>query len=1668
MAIPVAVVLLSLGFCPSAHAIWFGTYGTWDSQTRKDAADAALTAVCNRFNSYGDFNWGSDGWVDVYYDAGVSTANASWAGAMTFGGTWPAERVALHEMNHWLGSVYGHEMNGPRAVAILEQFDGVGARFGSDGTHFWPYGLNYDSEWSEVGAQRNIAIMYAQRGDWGVGPTANPAAWAATTVTLTGSDAVGESGFNFGNKWSDNTFAHPNAAYSTGAYSIRTPQGYPGWKFVGSSLTINAGGQLLYNSWGTDGVIAINGLTLDGGTLKHDQFPQDLFQLGGSVTLAAAGGMVNAANGPIRILAHIGGTGSLTKNGGYTTTLTTINTFSGGTVVNAGTLALASGGAAGCIRGALAINSGATVKLIAGEALGWGSAATAITQITINGGSLDHAASASNGYLASLTLTGGTMGSSGGGAFHINAGSGKTISSLASPMTSSIGANIVIRGANSVLPISVADGAAATDLSITGVIANSNFEAGANGLQKTGAGTLVLGGANTYTGATTVEGGTLAYTGSPSSIGSVTVAAGAALRVQAVGSSSTTLTTTNLTLGAGSPLTLDLNGLAPATPLISTGPLTASGSIPVTILNGGALLTGSYKLISYSSFGGGSFSGGPFVIGTRGGTGALVNGPDGLYLNVTGADRPLWTGLDSGNWQAGSTGSLKSWKLQSAGSATDYLQGDNVLFNDTATGTTVINLAATLSPSATTFNNSSKNYTVSGAGGIAGTGGITKTGTGTLALNTANSYSGGTSVTGGTLIVGNSSALGTGSATFKGTTFGSNAAVTLANAIKVTSITTIGHAGQANNITLSGALSGNGTLKNFVGASTGSNLFLTGNASGYTGTIEYTCRSGNDTQWWRVGTSDSIVNLSGASVILNLGNITDTNAFSKNFGFTDGITNSILKVGALSGNGVFQAAYNNPGPNLLETGHLNTDTTFAGVIAGGNAGANLALTKVGTGTLTLSGTNLYAGTTTINGGAISVGANNNLGADGSPVMLDGGTLKTTAGVSNTHVITVGAAGGAINVATTGQFFCNIADLLRGSGALSLTGTGTLTPNTGNLRLNQFNTYSGNLTLKDGGILEYGASGALGADASLFIADQGEIAVNNGVSLTQDINVAGATNSVLSFENGTGGIVSGPIILNADSNLTIGLRNWYDHGGVTAGTVSGVISGSGGLTVSPGTGSGGTLTLTGSNTFTGNVTVNAATLYANPGNGASNRALSFVSAITVNNGGTLRAGLNGLFGWDGSQTRQITVNSGGTMTLDTGTDVNVGLVTLNGGTLAGSNSTSGWGSWNFGRAANKKLLVTDNSTVTATEVGFHNGASIEVAAGKNLDFTGTITNSNDGVSSVIKQGAGSVTFSGASTYTGSTAVNAGTFKLTGSLANSAVTVAAGATFSGTGNVGGSLAFAANAIHAPGDAVGTQSVSGTLSYANNSRVKWALLTNSNTAGASSRIAAGTVIITTGAALDVVLNGAGSATDFSNSFWMQSRSWTVMTGSAITGSFTLGTVSADSAGHPASSYGSFSLQKNASSVTLIFTPSFTPHQLWQQANFGADWNTPAISGDVVDVDKDGLNNLLEYALGSNPNTSNSATQVSTVTGKLKISFTRNTAATDLVLSVMAADSLTDIWTGIARSTNGASFSAIAPGAVVNESGSGAVRNVEITDIILVTDPAHPKRFLRLEVER
>lgn len=264
------------------------------------------------------------------------------------------------------------------------------------------------------------------------------------------------------------------------------------------------------------------------------------------------------------------------------------------------------------------------------------------------------------------------------------------------------------------------------------------------------------------------------------------------------------------------------------------------------------------------------------------------------------------------------------------------------------------------------------------------------------------------------------------------------------------------------------------------------------------------------------------------------------------------------------------------------------------------------------------------------------------------------------------------------------------------------------------------------------------------------------------------------------------ILAGELRLTGNGRINNGSHSWpvtinalFTDNSAMDQTFSGVISGNGTIVKTNSS----TLNLNGANTFSGSVAVNGGTLYANPGNAANNRALSFASSITVNNGGTLRAGQNGLFGWDGTQEKPIIVNAGGTLTCDSSADVGVSTVTLGGGTLANLGASSVYGSWRFDNAGDV-LSVTQDSTVSAVNVKFANGGAINVAAGRTLNFTGTITDaSSGGTSSPVISGPGTVVFSGANTYTGPTMINAGRVILTNSaaLASSNIVVASGATF-----------------------------------------------------------------------------------------------------------------------------------------------------------------------------------------------------------------------------------------------------------------------------------------------
>ncbi len=121
---------------------------------------------------------GYSGHVSVTYHAGTPTAEAGYRWRIQFGGS-IGRRVALHEMAHWLGSgTYGewerYMVNGRWTGAVtnarIKAFDGPDAVQWGDRIHFWPYGLNYDSEFFET--QRNVQLVSSQLADMGLGDAA--------------------------------------------------------------------------------------------------------------------------------------------------------------------------------------------------------------------------------------------------------------------------------------------------------------------------------------------------------------------------------------------------------------------------------------------------------------------------------------------------------------------------------------------------------------------------------------------------------------------------------------------------------------------------------------------------------------------------------------------------------------------------------------------------------------------------------------------------------------------------------------------------------------------------------------------------------------------------------------------------------------------------------------------------------------------------------------------------------------------------------------------------------------------------------------------------------------------------------------------------------------------------------------------------------------------------------------------------------------------------------------------------------------------------------------------------------------------------------------------------------------------------------------------------------
>jgi len=138
------------------------------------------------------------------------------------------------------------------------------------------------------------------------------------------------------------------------------------------------------------------------------------------------------------------------------------------------------------------------------------------------------------------------------------------------------------------------------------------------------------------------------------------------------------------------------------------------------------------------------------------------------------------------------------------------------------------------------------------------------------------------------------------------------------------------------------------------------------------------------------------------------------------------------------------------------------------------------------------------------------------------------------------------------------------------------------------------------------------------------------------------------------------------------------------------------------------------------------------------------------------------------------------------------------------------------------------------------------------------------------------------------------------------------------------------------------------------------------------------------------------------------------------------------------------------------------------WQAARFGSDRANSAVSAELANPDLDPNPNMVEYGLASDPVRATAAplTSVDASSGRLALRFTRNALATDLTLTVQAADDLAGPWSDLARSSGGNPFEPVAPGVTVLEASTGAARAVEVRDAVSIGDPAHPRRFLRLQI--
>ena len=1140
----------------------------------------------------------------------------------------------------------------------------------------------------------------------------------------------------------------------------------------GGQTTIE-GGTLALSGAGSIGASSVVSLTISGATFdisaaSGDRTIGDLSGVTGTTvklgshTLTVGAGNAVSFEGIItdrELGSSLGG--SLVKAGGNRLTLTKVQDYTGATTINAGTLALTEFGNLGNSSG-VTVASGATFDLSGGGAYnpvsnlaGAGTVQLGGKGLTVTSASGEFSGVINGTAAATLELRNGTLTLSGastyGGVTTIHQGATlalKDAGSIANtvyvdflPNTSGRAALDISQTTNGAsvggLRDSAGDGAVVLGdrtLTITRVNSSATFNgviSGNGGLTLADTASQLLRGVNTYGGVTTIGAGAvlgLLGNGSiASSSGVVLNGTGAAFDISGAN---------------GSRVIKDLSGIAGTFVSLGSNNLTVGTandtSFAGVIDGGGGLIkigSGTLTLSGTNTYGGGTSINGGTISISRDANLSLAAGAlafDGGTLRTT-AD----------------IATSRATTLNAGGGTFDVVTGTTLTQN----------------------------------GVIDGSGGLTKIGDGTLVLNQTNTYGGGTTIDAGMISISRDTNLGAGAGTL---TFGGGILRATAD-ITMSRATTL-NAGGTFDVATGATLAQNGVIGGAGGLTkAGSGTLTLAAANGYSGATTVNAGtlalSGNGSIAASSGVNLAVANttfdISGANgsrTIQDLTGVAGTFIVLGGNSLTVGTANSTSFAGNISGGGgltktgsgtlILSGANNYTGGTVVSAGTLqgNTaslqgditnnaavvfDQAINGIYAGVMSGTG-SLTKTGGGTLILSGINTYGGGTTVNGGALSISQDANLGAAGGPLTLAGGTLQTTANIATSRATTLGTGGGTFDVATGTTFTQN--SVIGGSGGLTKAGGGTLV-------LTQNNTYGGGTTISDG-ILQLGNGGTTGMIAGNVVND-GVLAFNRSDNITFAGDIGGS-GSVAYMGPGT-------VTLTGNSTYTGGTA--IIGGTVLAGSDSAFGAAGKGLTIV-----GGTVQATTSFTMARPITLTT------PG------------GTFDTNGYTLT--LQGTITGSGGLTKQGT----GTLVVES---VNTygGATTINAGTLALSGTGSIAGSSGVALAASGATFDISGASGSQTIQDFAGVAGTSVVLGNNSLTFGTANSTSfagsiSGTGGLTKQGSGTLTLESYGGYSGATTINAGTLAIVGAggIGSSSLTVASGATFdiSGSGNTENSVA------------------------------------------------------------------------------------------------------------------------------------------------------------------------------------------------------------------------------------------------------------------------------------